>query len=475
MGRLGVALSVLAQEIYIKQRCNPASSRFNACSYQTSFAAPYEAEESELELPLYYMKSVRLLRWGSSILSPHTRPRCSLTQCQHQLRYPLYSRQTRLQSISSAAQQQHASEDDHEPDFTLFPSPPPEHAKASARLNALHARLALSPRLPVETLARCLIHSSADPNPHFNNASLSVLGHDILGYYTAEAILCRYPRLPTEVVFSAIRAFCGPKTLATIAREWGTEVAAAPGGEVDPGLLQFSRREAGNAPVDNTGIQLKELEGKRKGESIAKANAEQKGWRRGVSSKTIHGDYSGNEPTPSETGTSSLMSIDHKSSDPPLLDNVAKSTTLEDASTSFVQALFGALYLHTGLPLTKAFYTSHILSRHLDYSALFSFRQPTRDLARLCARENFLPPVARVIAETGRQSRHPVFVVGVFSGREKLGEGSGGSLDEARIRAAVSALKGWYLYSPLDVKVPSQAKRGEEFLPVMIDGGEVIV
>ena len=359
-----------------------------------------------------------------------------------------------------------------------FPSPPPKLATKSVRLNALHARLSLSPRLPVQTLARCLVDPSADPHPHFNNASLSVLGKDILGYYTSEAILCRYPRLPTEVVFSAMWAFCGPKTLAAITREWGVEIAAAPGGEVDAGLLQFSRQEAGNASVNGTGIQVKELGGKQEGVSINRPRGEAKGWRKGVSSRTVYDDYFGNEITSSKTDTPSTTLTDPNSSATSLRNNVniaLNGTNLEDASTSFVRALFGALYLHTGLPLTKAFYTSHILSRHLDYSSLFSFRQPTRDLARLCARENFLPPVARIIAETGRESRHPVFIVGIFSGKEKLGEGSGGSLDEARIRAAVSALKGWYLYSPLDVKVPSQAKRSEEFPGVMIDGGEVIV
>ena len=66
-------------------------------------------------------------------------------------------------------------------------------------------------------------------------------------------------------------------------------------------------------------------------------------------------------------------------------------------------------------------------------------------------------------------------MVGVFAGKDKLGEGAGASLDEARIRAAVAALKGWYLYSPLQVNVPSQAEGGREWEPVLVDGGEVIV
>ena len=69
-----------------------------------------------------------------------------------------------------------------------------------------------------------------------------------------------------------------------------------------------------------------------------------------------------------------------------------------------------------------------------------------------------------------------MFVVGVFSGREKLGEASGASLDEARFRAAIAALKGWYLYSPVEVRVPSDVEGGgKEWSPVLVDGGEVIV
>lgn len=74
-----------------------------------------------------------------------------------------------------------------------------------------------------------------------------------------------------------------------------------------------------------------------------------------------------------------------------------------------------------------------------------------------------------------------MFVVGVYSGKDKLGEAAGGSLDEARIRAASAALRGWYLYSPADRgRVPSDVegqKEGEkhkEWEPVYIDPGEII-
>lgn len=108
---------------------------------------------------------------------------------------------------------------------------------------------------------------------------------------------------------------------------------------------------------------------------------------------------------------------------------------------------------------------------------MFDFEQPARELARLCSREGFEAPVARMVAETGRRSRNAVFVVGVYSGAEKMGEGHGGSLDEARIRAAVNALKGWYLYSPLEKDLPSKTAedRDAKFRPAYIDPGEVVV
>ena len=434
------------------------------------------------------MKSLRLIRWSGCVLSPPPRPCYIQYQCQYRrLLPPLVRARSAATAPIIRADDTPTQADDgldvkeadslgksndisdslriHSP---AAQSPPQSRASKSPRLAALHARLNLPPRLPLETFARCLVDASANPKPHMNNSSLSILGNDLLGYFTSEAILCRYPRLPTEVVFAAMAAYVGPKTLATITKEWGVEHAAFPGPEVDSGLLQFARKEAGNASVKGTGTQVKELESLSEPLSATRPNPEQmlRGWRRGVSSRTMYDDYFG------ETIANTAPKADGSAKKP-----ATNPITLEAASASFVRGLAGALYLHTGLRQTKLFYNAHILSRHLDISSLFSFQQPTRDLSKLCAREGFEPPVARILSETGRKSRHPVFVVGIFSGREKLGESSGGSLDEARIRAAIAALKGWYLYSPLKVRVPSETvgKAPGAWEPVMVDGGEVIV
>lgn len=334
-----------------------------------------------------------------------------------------------------------------------LPSPPPSTVTSSAKLAALHARLALPPRLPVESLARALVDATADSDPRFNNASLAALGNDLLGYYMAEHLLCHYPRLPLEVVFAAQAAYVGPKALGTVAQEWGVEVAAEPGGEVDPGLLQFRRTPPGTVP---TGF---------KGTRPDKSSK----WRRGMSSRVVYDDAFGELQ-----GAVTVAPTAHSAA-----ATEVPNATLAVAATTFVRALFGAIYLHAGAAATQMFFSAHVLSRRLDMASLFVLAQPTRDLSRLCAREGFEAPVARILAESGRLSRHPVFVVGVYSGADKLGEGAGASLNEARFRAAAAALKGWYLYSPAgEIMVPSDVEgeqgQGKAFRPAVIDEGEIV-
>ncbi|CAL8575875.1 54S ribosomal protein L3 mitochondrial [Xanthoria parietina] len=436
------------------------------------------------------MKALRLLRWSGSVLSPRTRP-CLV----HLLQQPLSNRRflsaaaSPLQQAIQYQDQEHDAEEDlwgssqaHKGDdpvipedmpqslqqearLRALPSPPLSAAKSSAKLAALHARLSFSPRLPIETLARCLVDATADSNPDFNNTSLAILGRDLYSFYTSEAILCRYPRLPTAVVFAAMAAYIGPKTLTQITKEWGVELVAEPGGEVDPGYLQCRREDSmlirKHSPDSDTDPTSAVEEGQPPIAGANRPNAEQKSWRRGVSSMTVYDDEFGDLVKGSARGGRSK----------------AATTTVEDACARFVQAVMGAVYLHRGKNAAKLFFKEHILSRHLNVGKMFEFKQPTRDLSRLCAREGFESPVARILSETGRATRHPVFVVGVFAGREKLGEGAGSSLNEARIRAAVGALKGWYLYSPLEVRVPSDVEgaNARPWKPVLVDIGEIIV
>ncbi|KAI9841544.1 MAG: hypothetical protein M1837_000645 [Sclerophora amabilis] len=381
------------------------------------------------------MKRIRPSRITGQIFSARPRPQRQHPCCIHP-HHHFFRSQTTASSpyLSHSAVPPPPSSVDG--DLPSLPSPPPSVAASSAKLSALHARLSLPSRFPLTTLSRALIDATADPSLRFNNTSLAQLGNNILGYYCSEHLLAHYPRLPTAVIEAATFAYIGPVALATVVREWGVETAAEPGGEVNPGLLQFRRVPPGSRGPPTT-----------------------------------------SSPYPSSSSSSSSSS--EASSD---LRNPHTSrrttTTLERASTTFLRALVGAIYLHTGRQSTKQFVHAHILSRHLSLPSLFSFKQPTRDLSRLCSREGFASPIARLISETGRKSRHPVFVVGVYSGDDKLGEGQGSSLDEARTRAAVSALMAWYLYSPEQVTLPSVTEEDggdRHWRPAMIDGGEVIV
>jgi dsRNA-specific ribonuclease len=370
----------------------------------------------------------------------------------------------------------------------------PSHVRAarSGKLAALHARLSLPSKLPLQTLARCLIDSSVDSRPGYNNAPLALLGQDLLGYYTSEHLLCHYPRLPLPVLFAAQYAFVGPATLGALRAEWGVEVVASPGQEVDPGLLQLKRVAPGNALSEDGKTLRKDMPSLSRLATTGRRN-EEHNYRRGMSSRTVYDDQFGDlqtgmpdpdaKPHPGAPISSSTQ--EHNTDEVAKQDaqevSPADGITVEAASASFVRALVGALHLHAGASASKAFHAEHVLSRHLQLHQLFAFTHPTRDLSRLCSRENFEPPVARLISETGRHSRSPVFVVGVYSGEEKLGEGAGSSLNEARVRAAAAALRSWYLYSPTpdDIVLPSdmelaEVKARKTWKAQMIDVGEVI-
>ncbi|PHH84381.1 hypothetical protein CDD83_2026 [Cordyceps sp. RAO-2017] len=328
-----------------------------------------------------------------------------------------------------------------------MPSPSFKRAAASAKLAALHARLSLSDKIPRQTLARALITPSADPNANFNNSALAFLGSTIINYHILEFLVCKWPRLPMTILYESLRAYAGLDSLQQVARRWGVEAAAAPGEEVDPGLLQW---KVVNEDLSRTrwGYVRSEVQ---RNVTVS--------YRRGLSSRIVLDDDFG--------------------------DMVQQPGSPEDhyqqaqngAFASFVQAVVGSIQAHCGREAAKSFIAAHILSRHLDPSVLFQFQLPTRELAMLCAREGFEPPLARLESETGRLSRTPVFVVGIYSGKEKLGEAAGPSLDVARRKACMMSLKAWYLYSPGNkVRVPSDMIKdgAKPWTAPHIDIGEII-
>ena len=404
------------------------------------------------------MRRVRLSKWSEQLLQASSSPaRAPLIQSTSTTT-ALITRRYQSSVASTAEASAPPTADTSAPSANEpvrqkrrpIPSPPHSRAASSAKLAALHARLSLSNKVPLETLARALINPTADQNANFNNSNLSFLGSTIINLHVLEYLMCKWPRLPMAILFEALRAFAGKESLHAVARRWGVESAAVPGAEVDPGLLQWSAE--GNSYTS-----------KRWGYLRSKGEQEQ-GYRIGMSSRVVMDDPFGDTI---HQGNKSNRTVQE-------LHDVAQDNAYE----SFVHAVVGAVQLHCGREAAKTFVTSHVLSRQLDPSKLFAFNNPTRELAMLCAREGFESPIARLESETGRRSRTPVFVVGIYSGKEKLGEGAGASLDTARKVASMNALKAWYLYSPGNkVRVPSDmlSEGARPWTAPHIDPGEITI
>ncbi|CCH61929.1 hypothetical protein TBLA_0F03950 [Henningerozyma blattae CBS 6284] len=292
-------------------------------------------------------------------------------------------------------------------------SVPEEVAQKSPSLVALHHRLSLPKEFKYATLSQCLscpsskLPSEIKNDPKLgvsftktvlapktsDNHGLNIFGKNLLTYHITYKLLRRYPRLPTVILNAAIDAYISSESLASVGKSWGIEVENT----------SVVERYLKNEPVEITIGKLR---------------------------------YFNN-------------SMDNAEGIRVLLNNNFSET---NAYALAVRSIIAGIWASTGGENSKdvfKFIDDHILSRKLDVSKLFQFEQPTRELSMLCKRENLQRPVSKLLAESGRNSKNPVFIIGVFSGDEKLGEGFGSSLKEGKARAATDALLKWYCYESL--------------------------
>lgn len=292
---------------------------------------------------------------------------------------------------------------------------PAEAASNSPGIQALAARLNLK-NVPATTLARSLIDSTSSLK-YVNNAGLAKFGKTLLSFYVSEHFMTKYPRLPSQVLKHLVDSYTGMAALSELGQMWG---------------VQPDTRSALDRYLSSN------------------------------SDEQVLGRLSFSDKQ--ETVESGVTVVDQAGVD---------STDLRNAMGAFVRSLVTSVYAHNGIGAAQEFINDYIVApRKLDVSKLMLFSRPTRELAVLCAREGLEPPVSRLIAESGRYSNQAVFVVGVFSGSSKIGEGQGTSLREARTRASVNALQGWYLYSPSSA-VMEKAK--SENRAAYIDAGEIVI
>ncbi|KAF9405318.1 hypothetical protein BGZ94_003645 [Podila epigama] len=150
--------------------------------------------------------------------------------------------------------------------------------------------------------------------------------------------------------------------------------------------------------------------------------------------------------------------------------------TAKSVKATVVRAMVGALYADQGALKAREFVHKHFLSRDLDLVPLLDIEEPKRYLSFLMKRLGREPPVARLMSETGRQSKAPVFIVGVYSGMEKIGEGFGSSLKMAEFRANKDALTKYYLEEQKDFGLPSDVEApGGVYTPTKVGDTVVVV
>ncbi|KAI0462446.1 hypothetical protein LJB42_003939 [Komagataella kurtzmanii] len=295
-----------------------------------------------------------------------------------------------------------------------------EEAARSSALIALHARLRLSDKFEYSTLARGLTcrSNTNKENGLADNFGLSLFGKNLLTYYATEYLIVKYPRLPLSILNAAVDSYIGKYALLDLGKNiWGIE--------------------------EDTKSDLTK--------------------------------YLNNEPKEYAFGKLRYDSSAEEKEDGIVAISKESALKMDKASAyaSAVRSIVAGIYAHDGESETKKFINSHILSRKLDIASMFEFTQPIRQLSRLLQRENLPAPTSRLIAENGRLSSNPIFIVGIFSGNDKLGEGQGPSILKAKTDACINSLKQYYLYSPLEAVVPSVENN---FRPAFIDkGGEAFV
>ncbi|KAI8093536.1 ribonuclease III domain-containing protein [Halteromyces radiatus] len=146
------------------------------------------------------------------------------------------------------------------------------------------------------------------------------------------------------------------------------------------------------------------------------------------------------------------------------------------AMCSCINALVGAVYQEQGPDAAKKMVHDYILNnRTIDLLPAFRRMEAKRSLSALLNRSKKERAVSRLLSETGRKSSSPVFVVGVFSGNKKLGEGFGSSLKMAEHRACRDALMNHYAQEQKDYILPSDAHLVDSYVPPVLGDTEAIV
>ena len=149
-------------------------------------------------------------------------------------------------------------------------------------------------------------------------------------------------------------------------------------------------------------------------------------------------------------------------------DLIGTKVTLGSAASAHVIsqafcAVVGALVQDQGQVAAKRLVHDLVLSQlsTMDLQEVVKLEHPRFMLNTILAGQGRPKPVSRLVSESGRATHFPSFVVGVFSGDNCLGEGTGTSLRRAELEAMRTALRTYFQKELSSCPLPSDH---EDFL-----------
>jgi large subunit ribosomal protein L44 len=249
---------------------------------------------------------------------------------------------------------------------------------APTALTALLSRLSLPPSPSLRSaLITCLTHpsfasgsssassssssSSAKTQPsaeHETNDILSSLGNSLLGLFASEHLASVFPHLPTEALKSAVTAYVGPRACYSVARELGVGVGGAEVGQgvgpANSGLnIRFNRAEV-RFQVERMPVARRF----KKYEVEEETNEVELESRRESFEEVV------------ATAVRAFVGLIYQ----------------EQVSASHGVILSSRADIRQGMHAAREFTHAYFLSRHLDMTRLFNFKNPKHVLSSVVAK-----------------------------------------------------------------------------------------
>lgn len=121
-------------------------------------------------------------------------------------------------------------------------------------------------------------------------------------------------------------------------------------------------------------------------------------------------------------------------------------------------AVVGAIYQDKGPPSAKKLVHDFVVPQlaDKDLEEIIKFQHPRFMLNLILTSSGQPKAISRLMTESGRATHFPSFVVGIFSGDNCLGEGTGTSLQRAEQEALHSALRSHFQKEVSAAALPSQ-------------------